>query len=846
MARELQKSFGGVQVERVATAKALRAALRLARWDVVISDNQMPAFSGMEALRLVKASEPDLPFILVSGMMGEEAAVERLKAGVDDYVLKSNLQHLTTVFERQLREAERRRERRRSLDALHESEQRFRQLAENIDVCFYLTDPQNSQIFYASPAYEKIWGRSLDGLYEDPRSWFSAVHPDDRNEMIEGVQKATAGPTESRYRIIRADGAVRWLHSRRFPVRDPAGNPYRIAGLVEDITERKEAEERIARLNRVRAVMSGINALVVRVRDREELYREACRIAVEAGGLRMAWLGVYDPKAMAVKPIAWHGHEDGFLGLIALAMQAPVREGHGLVRRAVREKRPVIINDIEHDSTFRLQAEALTRGYRSAAALPLMTAGEIIGVLGLFAPEPGFFDEDEMRLLTELAGDISFALDHIDKTERLDYLAYYDSLTGVANRALFFERLAEHARTADRGRDTFAVCIFDVERFKSVNDALGRQAGDALLVQIAERMTHATGDADHLGRIGDDRFALLVAGVQTEDDVARRVEQALRACFGSPFRIEEQELRASAKAGIALFPNDGTDADALFANAEAACKKAKEGGDRYLFYTQRMTETVAENLKLENMLRHALENDEFVLHYQPKVDVVTRRVEGVEALIRWQSPSLGLVPPMRFIPLMEETGLILEAGAWAMKKAVADHREWIKRGLPAPRIAVNVSAIQLRQPDFVDAVMGAVGGSRAPAIDMELTESLIMKDIETNIEKLKAIRALGMRIAIDDFGTGHSSLAYLARLPVDALKIDRSFIIAMLQDPSTMTLVQTVISLAHSLKLTVVAEGVDSERQAKTLGLLKCDQMQGYLISKPLPFDDMTALLEVP
>lgn len=844
IARELRGAFGRVRLERVDTLQGLKAALQVARWDAVISDNQMPAFSGMEALRVVKASEPDLPFILVSGTMGEEAAVERLKAGADDYVLKSNLTRLARVCERQLFEAARRRERRRSLDALHESEQRFRQLADNIDACFYLTDPANTEIFYVSPAYERIWGRKVDELYENPQSWLAALHPADRNEMVEQVERAATGAMENRYRIIRPDGAVRWLHSRRFPVRDPSGRPYRIAGIVEDITQRKEAEDKIARLNRLYALSNSIGALIMRARDREELYREACRIAVELGQLRMAWLGVYDRQEMSVTPVAWHGYDDGFLGLIALAMRAPVGEGRGLVRRAVGGKRAMVINDIEGDPVFRLRAAALERGYRSAAVLPLLVEGEMAGVLGLLAAEPGFFSEEEMRLLGELAGNLSFALDHIGKLERLDYLAYYDSVTGLANRTLFYERLSEHARAAKRGRDSFAVCIFDIERFKTINDALGRRVGDALLAQIAERMTQAGGGAGGLGRVSGDCFALLITGVQSDEDAARRLERQLHACFGSPFRIDSHELRVSAKAGLALFPSDGTQGEVLFANAEAACKKAKEGGDRYLFYTQRMNDAVAENLRLENKLRQALERNEFVLHYQPKVDLGARRIVGMEALIRWQSPELGLVPPMRFIPLMEETGLILEVGAWALRKAASDHREWLRRGLPAPRIAVNVSAIQLRQREFVEAVMDALdGGAMPPAIDLELTESLLMKDVEGNIAKLRAIRARGVRIAIDDFGTGHSSLAYLARLPLDAVKIDRSFIVTMLGDPAAMTLVQSIVSLAHSLGLTAVAEGVDSEEQASVLGSLQCDEMQGYLVSKPLPWDEAGALL---
>jgi EAL domain-containing protein (putative c-di-GMP-specific phosphodiesterase class I) len=257
-----------------------------------------------------------------------------------------------------------------------------------------------------------------------------------------------------------------------------------------------------------------------------------------------------------------------------------------------------------------------------------------------------------------------------------------------------------------------------------------------------------------------------------------------------------------------------------------------------------MNERIAEKLSLENKLRQALEKYEFVLHYQPKVDLETRSIVGVEALIRWQSPERGLVPPAQFIPLLEETGLILEVGSWALKRASLDHRSWVEQGLKAPRVAVNVSAIQLRQRDFVEVVKQAIGEGVAPtAIDLEITESLIMEDILGNIAKLNEARGMGVNIAIDDFGTGYSSLGYLAKLPVQALKIDRSFIVTMLNDPSAMTLVSTIISLAHSLRLKVVAEGVETEEQAKMLRLLRCEEMQGYLFSKPLAMDALVALL---
>jgi EAL domain-containing protein (putative c-di-GMP-specific phosphodiesterase class I) len=258
-----------------------------------------------------------------------------------------------------------------------------------------------------------------------------------------------------------------------------------------------------------------------------------------------------------------------------------------------------------------------------------------------------------------------------------------------------------------------------------------------------------------------------------------------------------------------------------------------------------MNDRVAEKLALENQLRQALEKDEFVLHYQPKIDLETSAIVGVEALIRWQSPEKGLVPPLHFIPLLEETGLILQVGSWALKRAARDHRSWAEQGLKPPRVAVNVSPIQLRQRDFVRIFEQAIKEGVAPTgIDLEITESLIMEDIHANIEKLILLRKLGVQVAIDDFGTGYSSLSYLARLPVETLKIDRSFVITMLEDPNTTTLVQTMITLAHSFRLKVVAEGVDSEDQAKMLRLLRCDQMQGYLFSKPLPEDQLVALLQ--
>jgi len=619
----------------------------------------------------------------------------------------------------------------------------------------------------------------------------------------------------------------------------------RTAALTEEITERKRAEEKIKRLNRMYAVLSGINTTIVRIHDRQELFPEACRIAVVHGEFKMAWIGLLDPSGVDITPVAKAGFDEGYLDQIRLTARDDVPDSCPLVARALREKTPVVCNDIGTDPLMaRWREAALQRGYLSLMVFPLHMGDKMTGLLALYASEKDFFDAEEMRLLAEIAGDISFALEYIEKEARLNYLAYYDVVTGLPNRALFHDRLHQHLLAASENNSKVALLLFDLEQFRVINETLGRQAGDALLKQVAERLRGAGLDANHLARTGSNRFAVVLDHLQKETDIAHMLERCINDSLRQPFVLEGTELRLSAKAGIALFPADGADADSLLRNAAAALEKAKLSGDKYLFYTPEINARVAEKLSLENKLRQAVEKEEFVLHYQPKVDLEKRAIVGVEALIRWQSPELGLVPPLRFIPLLEETGMILEVGAWALRRAVLDHRHWMEMGLAAPRIAVNVSTIQLRQREFIDVLRAViVEDGSASGIDLEITESLIMDNVQDNITKLQTIRDMGIGIAIDDFGTGYSSLAYLAKLPVQTLKIDRAFIITMLKDPNVMTLVSTMISLAHSLGMKVVAEGVDEEEQASTLCLLKCDEMQGYLFSPAVPAEQIERFL---
>jgi diguanylate cyclase (GGDEF)-like protein/PAS domain S-box-containing protein len=730
-------------------------------------------------------------------------------------------------------------ERTTSLNALKEHAAGLRRAQEMAGLAHVITKADGS--------FES-WSETLPGLLglkdEDvvpsTRRWLDLVHPADK-ERFRGTAlgaRANGQRAEVEYRVSRSDGA--WVHVRQvmepIPGQADAQGRRRWFNTLQDVTAQKMAEEKIRRLNRVYAVLSGINSLIVRVRDRTELFREACSIAINHGGFRMAWIGLTDKQFTRVAPVAFAGEVGDFFASAPLSLKEEDRD-FGFVGRVMRERQPAVSLDIQKDARKLMRNECAARGIKSLAVIPLVLNGNAVGVFALYAADAGFFDDAEMRLLLELAGDISFALEYIEKSETAEYLAYFDPLTALANRSLFNERLAQLLASGAESPQKLALMILDIERFKTINDSFGRQAGDALLKGIAERLT-ALFPAVRIARIGADQFAIVNPEAQSEEELARRIESRLKDLFGTPYPVAGAELRIAGRLGVAIYPDNGGDAETLFRNAEAALKKAKRAGESYLFYEERMSERVSERLALENKLRLAIENDEFILHYQPKVSLETGQVIGVEALVRWQSPELGMVPPLKFIGLLEETGLILQVGSWVLRRAALDHKDWTVQGHKPPRVAVNVSAIQLRQRHFVRLVEDAIIDGIAPTgIDLEITESLLMDDIEASIQKLRSLRGLGVKLAIDDFGTGYSSLAYLAKLPVQSLKIDRSFIATMQNDPDATTLVSTIISLAHSLRLTVVAEGVETEEQAQILRLLRCDEMQGYLVSKPMPAD---------
>lgn len=723
--------------------------------------------------------------------------------------------------------------------SLRESEVLLRQMAENIRDVFFLEDVRSNRILYISPAYGEIWGRSLESLYANSQSWIDVIHADDRASVREKYAAvAHTGTIELECRVVRPDGSIRWIWLRSFPVQDEAGEIARIASTARDITEQKNVQAKIVRLNRVQAILSDINALMVRASVRAELFAETCRIAVEHGNFRMAMICMVDPTSKAIVPVATSGKDDNLLLSVKQLLSSRDDAPKTLVAGALREKRAIVVNDTQFDQRVLLHKLYYDAGVRSLVVLPLVVGEQALGVFVLYANETDFFHDEEMKLLSGLADDVAFGIDHINKVEQLDYLAFYDATTGLANQSLFLERLQQTLSTSLADGRKKAICVLDIERFKLVNDAFGRKAADNLLRMVAQRLVHAGGgEATRFARVGADRFVIVVLDMENAEQLGGYVEQRLSATFDEPFSVGDHTVRVSVKVGIAVFPDDGMDADSLMRSAEAALKKAKASGERFVFFTEAMSERVAERLALEGRLRQAIDRQEFVLHYQPKLNLATRTMTGVEALIRWNDPQAGLVPPSMFIPILEETGLIHEVGRWAIRKALEDYLCWLDRGFDAVRIAVNVSALQLRNRGFVSEIGQAlrIDGRAAGGLELEITESLVMEDVQYSIEVLQAIRELGVTIAIDDFGTGFSSLSYLSRLPMDTLKINRSLVNDMTVTPHGLALVSTIISLAHSLEHTVVAEGVETEEQWQTLQSLGCDEMQGFLISRPVP-----------
>ncbi len=718
--RQLQASGIAHVMQRVETAESMRAALAAFKPTIILSDFTLPTFDGLSALAIARECAPEIPFLFVSGTIGEERAIEALRRGAVDYVLKTNLARLGPAVKRALQEA-----------------------------------------------------------------------------AAKGV--------------------------------------------------RRQQEAQIARLTGVLRMLSGINGVVVRIHDRNELLREACRLAVGVGGYPAAVVALKQARTQTLEAVAWNGIDHA--GAAALC--------DCIARRSGQERFGAFLDSggeralIRHESGD-CGAPGTESGAAQAAAsrpvigLPLIVDKTAIGVLAVCTRERGSVGEEESRMLREVAANLSFALQYLQQDSRVRLLSYFDVLTGLAKRTLFCERLDRLIRSSAKLGARHAVTVIDVENLSVVNDSFGRHAGDLLLQLLADRLKRRFRDTDRLAHFAGGTFAIVQPASGEPQMCIDNLTSQLNDLLAEPFALEGKDVPVAARSGIAICPEDGRQAEVLVQKSEAALWTAKASGKRHRHYSAEQHSARLARVALERKLRIALERQQFELYYQPKVAVKTRRIEGVEALIRWNDPDVGLVSPAEFLPILEQSGLIVEVGDWVIERAAADCQEWQRLGFPPVRVAVNISPLQLHLPDFVARFLRHTQAWATPesGLDVEITEGALIDESSVEVGKLKMLRAAGASVAIDDFGTGYSSLSRLAHLPIDTVKIDRTFIDGMMADSRGRKLVSIMIDIARAFRMQVVAEGVETQEQLDTLWQLGCDQSQGYLHSKPVTRDQLAELLQ--
>ncbi|TCV89657.1 putative bifunctional diguanylate cyclase/phosphodiesterase [Sulfurirhabdus autotrophica] len=447
-----------------------------------------------------------------------------------------------------------------------------------------------------------------------------------------------------------------------------------------------------------------------------------------------------------------------------------------------------------------------------------------------------------MRINQEMAALVK------EKDQRIEQIVHFDTITNLPNRFLFCDRLKQALAQAERNGKLVVVMLLDLDRFKNINESLGHPVGDKLLGAVAERLVSCIRTGDTVARTGGDDFSFALIGFGHYHEAGEKAQEFLEL-LSAPFLIEGHEIFITSSIGVSVSPMDGKDTTTLIKNAETAMYHAKEQGrSNFQFYTEQMNASSLQRLLLEGVLRRALERNEFLLYYQPQISLESGKIIGMEALLRWQHPEKGLMAPAQFIPILEETGLIVPVGEWVLRAAATQIKQWQAMEFPRLRVAVNLSALQFRQPglsQIIATILDEVGLNYASGcLEVELTESLIMKDVEGTIATLKSLHEMGVQISIDDFGTGYSSLSYLKRFPIDTLKIDQSFVRDLSTSPDDASIVTAIIALGHSLKLKVIAEGVETKEQLAFLQASKCDDVQGYLFSKPLPAAEITRLLQ--
>jgi len=660
-----------------------------------------------------------------------------------------------------------------------------------------ISDPEG-RIIYCNPALTALTGHSLteiEGL--TPSIWKSGETPDDLYRDIWSRVKS-GEPWQGAIRNRRKDGTLYWERQYISPLRNAAGQVTRLIAIKEDITHLREIES--ALLLREQALASTNNGVMISRADADDhsiLYVNPAfeRITGYAATEAVGRIGRFLVRDDLAQP------------------------GLDEIRTALREKRP---------------GHAVLRNYRKDGS---MFWNE------LFIAPISDASRDDITHFVSVVNDVS---DRMHYQERLEHQATHDSLTGLANRSLLNDRITQAIALAKRAGRQVAVALLDLDHFKHINDAYGHTAGDALLREISIRLRHCVRETDTVARLGGDEFVVVLTDLAQPEDADRVAEKMVEA-MGVPILLENREVYVGASIGLALYPRDGEHGEILLRNADIAMYRVKEHGRNSVrAYSPELANMALDRVDLEGALRRALERNEFLLYYQPKVDVVSRRIVGAEALVRWEQPQVGLVHPGEFIPLAEETGLILPIGAWVMHEAFRQQAAWRTAGLPPLKVAINISARQFRQDDLPEQVARglAATGADPTAFIFEMTESMVMHDVDSALMALRDLKKLGITLSLDDFGTGYSSLSYLRRFPIDEVKIDRSFVQELHHNEDDAAIAAAVVAMARSLGLSVVAEGVELKEQLAALERLGCNEVQGYLLGRPLTAEAFVALLE--
>ena len=663
-----------------------------------------------------------------------------------------------------------------------------------------LVDVDPTGVMFLSERWSEILGGERRETYTTFDNLLAMTHEDEREEIMrEYVDVLTGRKPEYNveHRVLAKDGTWKWIRSRgRVVERDAHGRARRLAGINEDVTARKEAEER--------------------VRQSEARFRSLLALSSD-------WYWEQDA-SLKFTEVAGMDNARYRLDVTRLLGQTAFDHGPGVSEADLGRYKSL--------TAARQPFKDVTQTVRDAD-------GEWRFIS--FSGEPVFDRDGAFVGYRGIARDVTQA--HRAE-ERIKRLAHFDELTGLPNRTMFMHTLQRAFSLAQRRGKQFALFFIDLDRFKNINDSLGHEAGDRLLQDVARRLRHHLRESDTVARLGGDEFVVLVEDCADPRELNAIAQNILNA-VGRPYTLSGREFHVTASIGISTYPADGLDPASLLKNADIAMYLAKDRGkNNFQFYSPQQNAHSFERLALESALRHALERREFVLHYQPKIDIATNRIVGVEALLRWNHPDLGMVTPNQFIPLAEETGLIVPIGRWVLRTACAQSAAWRSEGLPGIRIAVNLSARQFSD----DALIADIGDAMAEAgvapegLELEITESMVMQNPERAVSTLSRLRELGISVSIDDFGTGYSSLGYLKRFPIDNVKIDRSFIKDLPHDTDDAAITRAVIAMAQSLRIRVVAEGVETREQLDFLREHQCDECQGYFVSRPLPPSEFALL----